>query len=300
MGPEVDVPRLGPKVPARAENGEGSMNTRWAAGSEVGRDVLEPLRRSLTVNMIMTPRADLETCRRDEPASTVKARNKDNFSFLPVVDGTERKRFLGLYRAERWFGEDAPHEPIADYFEPLSEDHLIGADASIIDFVMQADNHPVRLVVSDDEVAGLVSLSDLQHLPVRAAIFTLITSLEIAMAKRIETEWSHDDATGWMALLSPEQQKDVWKAIRRAKGQDGFVSEIVCTQLSDKVTIILEKGLVSESASEGDFYAIRKLRNDIAHANYYAETRDTACQVCEVVRKIHEIQEDLLTGIEDQ
>ena len=211
-----------------------------------------------------------------------------------------RRRLLGLYRAERWFGEDAPHEPIADYFEPLSEDHLIGADASIIDFVMQADNHPVRLVVSDDEVAGLVSLSDLQHLPVRAAIFTLITSLEIAMAKRIETEWSHDDATGWMALLSPEQQKDVRKAIRKAKGQDGFVSEIVCTQLSDKVTIILEKGLVSESASEGDFYAIRKLRNDIAHANYYAEMRDTACQICEVVRKIHEIQEDLLTGIEDQ
>ena len=75
------------------------MNTRWATGSEVGRDVLEPLRRSLTVNMIMTPRADLETCRRDEPASTVKARNKDNFSFLPVVDGTERKRFLGVCAA---------------------------------------------------------------------------------------------------------------------------------------------------------------------------------------------------------
>ena len=80
--------------------------------------------------------------------------------------------------------DTTPHEPIADYFEPLSEDHLIGADASIIDFVMQAENHPVRLVVSDDEVAGLVSLSDLQHLPVRAAIFTLITSLERGWVNR--------------------------------------------------------------------------------------------------------------------
>ena len=276
------------------------MKTRWAAGSEVGPDVLEPLLHSLTVNMIMTPRGDLMTCRLDETASAVKSRNKGNFSFLPVVDGTDNKRFIGLYRAEQWFDEDAPHVPIDDCFKPLSEDHLIGADASIIDFVVQADNRPVRLVVSGDEVAGLVSLSDLQHLPVRAAIFTSITSLEIAMTKRIETEWSDGDASEWIALLSLQQQKRVRKAIRRAKRQDGFVSEIVCTQLSDKVTIMLAKGLVSGSASEGDFDAIRKLRNDIAHANYYAENRDDACQVCEVVRKIDEIQKDLIAGIEDQ
>ena len=73
---------------------------------------------------------------------------------------------------------------------------MIGADASIVEFVMTADKRPIRMVVSGDRVAGLVSLSDLQHLPVRAAIFTLITSLEIAMAKRIEEEW-RDNATGW-------------------------------------------------------------------------------------------------------
>ena len=39
-----------------------------------------------------------------------------------MVDGTERKRFLGLYRAERWFGDEAPDEPINDDFELLSED----------------------------------------------------------------------------------------------------------------------------------------------------------------------------------
>ena len=55
-------------------------------------------------------------------------------SFLTVVD--EAERFLGLYRAEWWFAEDTPHEPIADDFEPFSEDHVIGADASIVDFLM--------------------------------------------------------------------------------------------------------------------------------------------------------------------
>ena len=78
---------------------------------------------------------------------------------------------------------------------------MIGADASIIDFVMAAHECPTRLVVSGDRVAGLVRLSDLQHLPVRVAIFTLTTSLEIAMAKRIESEWHHENACAFYLFI---------------------------------------------------------------------------------------------------
>ena len=158
------------------------MNPRWATGTDVRPDVLEELQGNLTVSTIMTSREDLETCRRDETAREVMARNEARYSVLPVVDGTERERFIGLYRAERWFGKKAPDCPIHDDYEALSEDHLIGADAGVIDFVATADERQARLVVSESEVAGLVTLSDLQQLPVRAAIFTLLTSLEIAMA----------------------------------------------------------------------------------------------------------------------
>ena len=64
------------------------MKTRWATGSSVGSEVLDPLQDSLTVDTIMTPRARLATCRRDETVSAVMARNKDDFSFLPVVDNS--------------------------------------------------------------------------------------------------------------------------------------------------------------------------------------------------------------------
>ena len=118
------------------------MNTRWATGSDLGPDVLDQLQGSLTVSKIMTPRDDLETCRRDETARAVMARNEDAYSFLPVVDDTVRKRFLGLYRAERWFRDEAPDDSIREEFETLSEDHVIGADASIIEFVTTADERP--------------------------------------------------------------------------------------------------------------------------------------------------------------
>lgn len=275
------------------------MKRRWATESDVGSDVLEPLQRSLTVDAIMTPRARLATCRRDETARAITARNKKAFSYLPVIDRTER--FLGLYRAERWFGKEAPDEPIGDDFEPFSEDHVIGTDASIIEFVMTADERPTRLVVSGDRVAGLVSLSDLQRLPVRAAIFALITSLEIAMAKRIEVEWPND-ARGWLDLLSTGRQAKLLSEMEAAKGQDGFISEIVFTQISDKATIIKKKKLVPGSGKQlkRDFKAIRDLRDDVVHANYYAETPEDARRACEIVRKIRRIQEDLSEGLREE
>ena len=280
--------------------GEGwqALNARWANSGDTGPMALERVQRSLTVDMVMTPRANLQTCRRDETASKVAARNTKMFSFLPVVDGEER--FLGLYRAARWFGRTAPPQPIGDDFEPFSEDVVIGADASIIDFVKSADERPTRLVVSGDRVAGLVSLSDLQQLPVRAALFTLITRLEMRMAERIEQEWGADDATGWLGLLSEDRGACIQKAVCRAKKEDGFVSEISFSQLADKATIIRKRRLISgtKTSLKRDFNAIVRLRNDIAHANYYAETPQAASNVCAAVRTILRVEKELFAAIQ--
>ncbi|MDE0150820.1 MAG: CBS domain-containing protein [Rhodospirillaceae bacterium] len=273
------------------------MTVRWANSGDTGRDVLDRVQRGLTVDMIMTPRAELQTCRRDETASDVADRNTKNFSFLPIVDGEER--ILGLYEAARWFCERAPQEAIDDNFVPFSEGIVIGADASIVDFVKRADEQPTRLVVSGDRVAGLVSLSDLQQLPVRAALFTLVTRLEMTMAARIEKEWNADSGTGWLAVLSIDRRAAIQEAIDRAKMEDGFVSEIALSQLADKATIIRKRRLIPGSATglKRDFNSIVRLRNDIAHANYYAETPKMAGKVCSAVRTILRIEEELSAAI---
>ena len=83
----------------------------------------------------------------------------------------------------------------------MTEDNLVGSDASILKFLATAVEHPMRLVVSDTEVVGLVCLSYVQKLPVRAALFSVLTALEMAMARRIEWTWP-DDQDGWLGLLS--------------------------------------------------------------------------------------------------
>ena len=188
-----------------------------------------------------------------------------------------------------------PDSPIHDDYETLSKDHLIGADAGIIDFVATADERQARLVVSGSEVAGLVTLSDLQQLPVRAAIFTLLASLEIAMAQRIETEWP-DNPRQWLDKSSERRRRKVLDKVETAKREDLFVSEIAFTQISDKATILLKSKLVSGSRTqlERDFRGIRQLRDAVAHATYYAETPEAAQRTCRTLRTIGRIQRDLL------
>ena len=274
------------------------MTTPWIIPNVNEPDLLERVQRSLTVDMIMTPRSELRTCRPDETAGAVMERNTKQFSFLPVMDATER--LMGLYNAERWFHKEAPPEPIGNDFEPFSEDVVIGVDASIIDFVKTAEDRQTRLVVSGDRVAGLVSLSDLQQLPVRAALFTLITRLEMAMALRIEYEWNRGDTTGWLALLSPKRREKILDAIGQTKQEDGFISEIAFSQLSDKATVIYKKRLIpgSRTKLENEFKAIRKLRDGIAHANNYAASPIAACRTCSTVKMILRMKNDLSAAME--
>lgn len=275
------------------------MTARWSAGGDVGLDVLERVQRSLTVDMIMTPRGRLMTCRSEDTIAAAMRKNSMDYSFLPVVDGSDR--YLGLFDAGHWFRRTPTEEPIGENFEPFSEDLVIGADASIFEFVMQADERPTRLVVSGQKVAGLISISDLQQLPVRAALFTLITGLEIAMAKRIEAEWPHN-GDAWKGLLSDPRRADLEGKISEARKSDNFVSEIALTQLCDKSTVICKAKLIpgGRRKLEAALGRIERLRNSLAHANYYAETPETAKKVCSVVRSILEIKTELLKGTEQK
>ena len=116
-------------------------------------DTGEHFLNSLTVDLIMTSRQQLMTCRREDSISDVNKHNEEKFSYLPVVDDEER--IIGLYNAEQPHGASEQYKQIVDRFMPFSEAFVIGADASIIDFARTADKLPTRLVISGSQVAGL-------------------------------------------------------------------------------------------------------------------------------------------------
>ncbi|QDZ00121.1 hypothetical protein FQ775_06845 [Nitratireductor mangrovi] len=276
--------------------GPTDLATDWASNHDGSLEALRRVQGNLTVDLIMVRRDAFDTCSLDETAAQIKRRNAKQFSYFPVADAEEQ--ILGLYNAERWFTVVPPDTRVADDFEGLSEDMLIGADASIVDFVVQADSHPTNLVVSGRQIAGLVSLSDIQQLPARAAIFALITSLEMAMSLAISGRYPN--CGDWMALLSEERRIGLLEEIEKAQQRDIFLSEIAFTQIHDKACIVGKSGLLDRSRTsvEKSFKKIRALRDNVAHANNYAATPAEARSVCGVVRDVYKMKSELLKVIE--
>lgn len=237
------------------------------------------------MRMIMTPRSNFVTCAPSEVISVVIERNRtDRFSFIPVMDGDH---FIGLLHTEHWCLEDTPASHVSNHIEPLSESNLIGGNASILDFVMAADSRPCRLVVSGARIEGLVSLSDLQQLPVRSALFAMITGIELSMSDLIRNRHTEDS---WLSLLPNERATKIEIEISQSKRVDGFVDALLFTQFSDKSTIIrktLSKAELgsSKNSLKKNLNELRELRDNLAHANEYAATPSEGRNVCKLVRE---------------
>jgi len=129
-----------------------------------------------------------------------------------------------------------------------------------------------------------VTLSDLQRLPVRAALFGLVTNLEIIMIEVIRRVFGSTE--DWFDRLSPGRQQKVRETIEEAQRGDRFVDALLFTQIVDKATIIRRSPLSPGKIHQRDIKKIETLRNGVAHANDYADSPDAAKQTCEAVRLI--------------
>jgi predicted transcriptional regulator len=206
------------------------MSSVWS-NNDFSLSALDALQSGLMVELIATPRSDLKTCRATDLVSEAVSVNKeDQFDYLPVLSGasTNRDTIVGMfhdaeYRTGIWDGSVEKH------MEVLSERHLIGSDTSIVNFISDADSRPSRLVVSGEGFSGLVTLSDLQKLPVRAALFAAVTSFEMTMSQAIRHRFS--GKTEWKELLNERRRQKIQEEIEQSKrGQMAWQTN--CSSLS--------------------------------------------------------------------
>lgn len=274
------------------------MTERWVNHDKAGTgDAFHTLHTGLTVELISTKRSQLMTCALDETLSALMGRNTERYDFLPVVDSGDGKQnqIVGLFCATEFFDQAPGEECIDKYYKPLSEEYLIGADASILEFVVDADEKPCRLVISGASIVGLVSLADLQKLPVRAALFALITGLEISMFKAIKKAFPTNDC--WKRHLSVGRRTKIDERVTQSHKSNGFVDALLFTQFCDKAEIILKFFPLPQSkrAIRYQIETIQALRDNLAHANEYAASPDEARQVCAVVRNILTLRAEIRT-----
>lgn len=269
------------------------MSSRWPK-DDFSVTTFATMQASLTVAMIATPRKELRTCDATAVVSEVVAANrKDQFDYLPVVGG--ERAIVGMFHARAHRASESV-DTIVKHMEVLSERHLIGADTGLLDFITDADTRPSRLVVAGDGFSGLATLSDLQKLPVRAALFAAITAFEMTMSQVIRERFEH--STAWLSLLTEGRQAKIQEEIERSRKADGIVDELLFTQFCDKGTIVRKAFdlKLSRQVVEKRFSDFQSLRDSLAHANDYAATPDEAKKVCAIVRELLSLRGAIATA----
>jgi hypothetical protein len=256
----------------------------WA-NSAIGDEphvTVEALQKGLTVGLIATKRADFVVCAEDEMLATVVERNRQNqFDFLPVIESAKNEtanssRIIGLVEIAPYMHGAKVGGRVGTAMRPLSENNLMGADASILAFVRDADRQKCRLIVSGHEISGLV------------------TYLEIIMANAIRGEFN--DTEGWLTRLNDNRRGKIQDEIKKSQVGDGFVNALLVTQFCDKVTIIRKSPYftLGTATFENELKLAQELRDHLAHANDYAASPDAASNACSTVRLIDKWSKELL------
>ncbi|MDE0622440.1 MAG: hypothetical protein OXH83_12295 [Bryobacterales bacterium] len=230
----------------------------------------------LTVRLIAVLRPNIRTCRASDSLSEIQVLNRDPvFDYLPVEDANGHLIGLLSNYAVSAASRDGGGETVGDHMDSLSEADLIGTGTPIVALISRIRRKPF-LVVSDQEIIGMVAWSDLQKLPVRAALFALVTGFELTMYETIMRRF--ENRADWTEYLDKRRlcmaEKEYLDQCKR--GSD--VDLLLCTQFCDKRDILIKSldFAVGKQKLTRKFRAIEQVRNDVAHSNNYAKTIEQA------------------------
>ena len=239
----------------------------------------------MPITLISTPRYALTTCSEgDRVEDVIREIREADYDYVPVAQREDPYEIVGVLKTK-------PDRTgtVKNVIEPLSEPLLIGGDASILDFARQADTQPYRLVVSGTRIDGLVTVSDLQKLPARAALFGLMTDLELLLQETIRRAF---DPSQWRQMLNETRRQHLRRNITEAtKGGVLINDEVLYTELCDKLDIVTK--LPDVTLPRKQKKRLVELRDRLAHANEFAASEKSALRACETVRDALELRQSL-------
>ena len=256
---------------------------RWASSPlSIDQDqTLSQIESALTVRLIATL-SELKTTTPDAQVSeALKIANEYEFGYLPVRH-TPADSIIGI------FSRLSPHTDdtlrVREVFEPLGSNDLISAETSLLNFVWSADEQPRRLVLEGTRIEGIVTLSDIQKLPVRMALFSLFIHFELLLNEQLRRMLGYTDPCVHLRPKRAEHVRAKWQEFTENKmEQDIFNAMDLCDkrEVAKKLRILDKSSTFIEESIKGiEFH----LRNPIAHGSEYPQTHDAALKTIRAAR----------------
>jgi hypothetical protein len=261
-----------------------STSPVWASSPlSIDQDqTLDQITNALTVRLIATM-SELKTTTLDAVVSeAVKLADADGFDYLPVRDMPDGS-IVGIFSRSTSPGVENM-APIRKVYEPLGSNDLISSETSLLNFLCSADEQLRRLVLDGTTINGIVTLSDIQKLPVRMALFSLFIHFELLLTEELRKALGDADPC---VHLTPKRAKYVrarWQLFTKSRMDQDVFSAM---DLYDKRAIAMKLSILGKPSDliDKSIEGIEKhLRNPIAHGVEYAQTNEAARKTIQAAR----------------
>jgi CBS domain-containing protein len=247
-------------------------------------EVIAAVRTGITIQSIATPRAKLVVRKKGHWQDFKNEVELADFDHVPV---TEDDEIVGIY--------DRGKGTLRD----LSESMFMAADASLLGYLEIADSRNFAFLVSESQIVGIVTLSDIQKLPVYCVLFSLLISVEMLLMECIRAA-CHDNPEKWMAHLDKDAKKTIEKYWKESLQKNiALLDKLSCASFWNELTAAQGLGLVTADEF-ATLERLKELRDSTAHGKEIAFTPDHALEIPARVRdamKIQAVLQEKLEGL---
>jgi hypothetical protein len=157
-----------------------------------------------------------------------------------------------------------------DVLHPFEEDEVVADSLGFPELVRRLNDRPWLFINVLGQVGGIVTKTDLQKPPVRMWLFGMITIIEMALTRLIETAYPD---SSWRQSLSEGRLQKAEALLEERRRRNQELDLLDCLQFSDRGQIVLRNeelrkraGFVSRSRGEQTVKELEALRNNLAHS----------------------------------
>ncbi len=266
--------------------------TTWASHplSTPADEFLAGIRSTVPVKLIATPRSHF-LCRSIRDWQEIEADPEiSGFDQVPLTDPGGDKIEAVFVRGKG--------------LVTLNEEMFIASNAPLLSFLESADRQTFRLLVDGCKVSGLVTLSDIQKLPVYSILFSLVIVIEMLLMAWIRQECGSDEDR-WLGHLTKRDRREINNHWERAKKRKVDLDRLSYASLGQEIRAASALGLFFDRKDwEKRLKAVQRLRNRVFHANEVAPTPEEAAKIPPQVRELQKIvgwlQEQIGDSVDDR
>lgn len=187
--------------------------------------------------------------------------------------------------------------PVIQRADLITPEIIVPADMPILDLFPLFESNWYYFILSKNEISGFVCYPDLDKLPVKLSVFTLILRLESEMSGIIRTKLDVDE---FLKALSINRRKRAEELHQKKYGEGESWKLLLCTTFADKIKVFLRNEKLhnlfhvrSKTKLNKFFHKIESIRNQIAHSDSIIEVLRTPRDFNAFLRELDNITEIL-------